>query len=118
MSLYTGINTKKMKFYLPLSLVNMGKFAFNCKFSYLSKKNSSMKAFVQRQHCVKTVQIWSFFWSVFSLIQIGVLKISNYSQENFQTCNFIKKRHKHRFFPVNIVKFLRTLLNTEKHRSE
>ena len=26
-----------------------------------------------------------------------------------KTCNFIKKRHQHRSFPVNIAKFLRTV---------
>ena len=48
------------------------------------------------------------------------LKISQFSQENtcigvsfykvagLQTCNFIKKRLQHRFFPVNNAKVLRT----------
>ena len=45
MSLYTGINTKKMKFYLPLSVVNMGKFAFNCKFFIFIKEKFFNKSF-------------------------------------------------------------------------
>ena len=40
-----------------------------------------------------------------------VLKILQYSQENTrQGCNFIKKRLQHRCFPVNIAKFLRTVI--------
>ena len=51
------------------------------------------------------------------------LKISQYSQENtcvleflfnivagLKACNFVKKRPQHRFFPVNIAKFLRTAI--------
>ena len=44
-----------------------------------------------------------------------LLKILQYLQENtcvgvFQACNFIKKRLQCRCFPVNIAKFLRTLI--------
>ena len=39
--------------------------------------------------------------------KIGVLKnFANFT--DLQACNFIKMRHRHRCFPVNITKFLRT----------
>ena len=42
-------------------------------------------------------------------IKKAVLKITQYSQENaFSPANFIEKRIQHRYFPVNIAKFLRT----------
>ena len=42
-------------------------------------------------------------------IKKAVLKITQYSQENaFSPANFIEKRIQHRYFPVNIAKFLGT----------
>ena len=53
--------------------------------------------------------------------KIGILKISQYSQEStcvgslynkvagVKACNFIKKKLQHRCFPVSIAKFLRTV---------
>ena len=49
------------------------------------------------------------------LSKIGVLKISQYCQENtcVGVCNFTKKRLKNRSFPVNIAIILGTAVFTE-----
>ena len=46
-------------------------------------------------------------WQMF--LKIGVLK-------SFETCNFIKGRLQHKYFPVNIAKFLRTASPAEHLR--
>ena len=69
---------------------------------------------------------WPVYWRLISPVNIifyrsshhrcstnkAILKISQYSQTNTcvadSACNFIKKRLQHNYFPVNIVKFLRT----------
>ena len=64
-------------------------------------------------HSVKSVQIRSYFWSVFSRIRTEygeILRISPYSvqmREN-EACNFIKKTLKQRCFSVNTGKFFKT----------
>ena len=56
--------------------------------------------------------------------EVGVLKVCNIHRKthvleslfskvaSLEACNFIKKRHQHRCFPVNIAKFLRSCFCT------
>ena len=56
-------------------------------------------------------------WSLFLIKLQAFRKVAGLQTFNkVQVCNFIKRRFQHRYFPVNIAKFLSTTFFTEHHQ--
>ena len=80
------------------------------RFSYIHKVRSSHRRSSVKKNVSKNFAILTgkpLYRSLFS-IKFQALEALFNNVSGLQACNFIKKRHRHRCFSVNIAKFLKT----------
>ena len=117
-------NTKSDLFYVPSYSIGCFHqifrkcFNFICSYINYTFCLISVNAILRPLHCVKSVQIRSFFWSVFSSIQTeygDIRSISPYSVRNAGKCGTEKIPYLDIFHTVLSITFLRNEAYLKPH---